>query len=315
MIIILAAVFLATTGFVVGAFLFLNRRQLAAAELARTRLGVGGAVVETRDILRDEAVSGIPVLDRLLRGRGFTATLTEELARAGSTQSPGVFVMIVLTSGVVGFMLGGRLGLLGRIAFLIVGAAIPWLWLKRKQRTRLASFEKQLPDALDMLANAMRAGYSFQAATRFLSEEVIAPLGPEFGRFYDEQRLGMDVRLALGGLQERVPSLNLKMFVTAVLIQRETGGNLSELLGNLATLMRERVALKGHIETLTAEPRLSGQFLAILPVLMFFGLSALNQQFMNAFRTTTTGHVMLIGMITSIIIGYFVMMKIADIDV
>lgn len=315
MIIILAAVFLATAGLVVGVFLFINRRQLAATDLARTRLGVGGAVVETRDILRDQSVSGIPIVDRLLRGRGFTATLSEELARAGSAQSPGVFLMLVLTCGVLAFLLAGRFGPVVRIALLVVGAGMPWLWLKRKQRKRLDTFEKQLPDALDMLANAMRAGYSFQAATRFLSEEVIAPLGPEFGRFYDEQRLGMDVRLALGGLQERIPSLNLKMFVTAVLIQRETGGNLSELLGNLATLMRERVALKGHIATLTAEPRLSAQFLAVLPVLMFVGLTMIDPDFMNAFRNTAIGHLMLTGMIVSIGVGYFVMMKIADIDV
>lgn len=315
MILILLAVFVATTGVVVGAYLFANRRQLAAAELARARLGVAGAPTETRDILRDQSVSGIPALDRLLRGRGFTESIADELARAGSTQTPGVFFMTMVTAAVVGFMAGGRLAATARLALMLVAAAVPWLWLKRKQRARLAAFEKQLPDALDMLANAMRAGYSFQAATRFLSEEVVAPLGPEFGRFYDEQRLGMDVRLALNGLQARVPSLNLKMFVTAVLIQRETGGNLSELLGNLATLMRERVALKGHIATLTAEPRLSGQFLAVLPVLMFFGLGALNHQFMDAFRTTAIGHALLGGMIVSIIIGYFVMMKIANIDV
>lgn len=314
-IIILAAIFLATAGLIIGGYMFANRRQLAADELLRSRLGKKGAATETRDILRDESVSSVPFLDRMLRGRGFVTSLAAELERAGWSMMPAMFLLTIATGGVVGYLVGGRMGPLGAFGLAVVGAALPWLLLKRAQKKRLNAFELQLPEALDMLANAMRAGYSFQAATRFLSEEVIPPLGPEFGRFYDEQRLGMDVRTALMGMQERIDSLNLKMFVTAVLIQRETGGNLSELLGNLATLMRDRVALKGHIATLTAEPRLSGQFLAVLPVLMFFGLGLLNPRFMDAFRTTTIGHVMLGGMVVSIILGYMVMMKIADIDV
>lgn len=314
-LLILAAVFASVAGVIFGGYLFLNRRRLAAEELVRSRLGVGAApVVETRAILKDESVSSVPFLDRLLRGRDFTETIAEELARAGSTQLPAVFMLTTAALAVVGFLIGRRMGALGSIGLGAVGAALPWLWLKRAQRKRLDAFETQLPEALDMLANAMRAGYSFQAATRFLSEEVVAPLGPEFGRFYDEQRLGMDVRSALVGLQERVPSLNLKMFVTAVLIQRETGGNLTELLGNLATLMRERVALKGQIATLTAEPRISGQALALLPVLMFFGIGLINPGFMAAFHTPT-GHKMLLAGVISIILGYMMMMKIADIDV
>jgi tight adherence protein B len=314
-IIILAAVFAATAGLIIGAYMFVNRRQLAAEELARTRLGRKAVAEATRDILKDTSVSSVPILDRMLRDRGMTAVLADELARAGWTMMPGMFLLTVAGAGMLGVVLGNRRGPLMALALGVIAAAIPWLLLKRAKRKRLAAFELQLPDALDMLANAMRAGYSFQAATKFLSEEVVAPLGPEFGRFYDEQRLGMDVRTALTALQDRVPSLNLKMFVTAVLIQRETGGNLSELLGNLATLMRDRVALKGHIATLTAEPRLSGQFLAVLPVLMFFGLGLLNPSFMDGFRTTAIGHMLLAMAAVSVVIGYVVMMKIADIDV
>lgn len=314
-IIILAAIFLATAGVIVGAFMFMNRRELAANDLVRTRLAGASAATETRDILKDQSVSSVPFLDRLLRGRPLTEEIRDQLARAGSSQMPSVFLLAIAALTVFGFIFGGRMGLLGSVGLAAVGAALPWLWLKSKQKARLAAFDKQLPDALDMLANAMRAGYSFQAATRSLGDEVAEPLGPEFGRFYDEQRLGMEVRTALLALQERVPSLNLKMFVTAVLIQRETGGNLTELLMNLGTVMRERVALKGHIATLTAEPRISGQFLAVLPVLMFFGLGAISPTFMNAFRDSPMGHKMLAGGVVSILFGYWVMMKIADIDV
>lgn len=127
---------------------------------------------------------------------------------------------------------------LSGVLFTLLGWAAPIIWLRWRQGRRLRAFEQQLPDALDMLVGAMKAGYSFQAATQFIGEEMIDPIGLEFARFYDEQRLGIDVRTALLAMQSRLDSLDLKMFVTAVLIQRETGGNLSEVLSNLADLIR-----------------------------------------------------------------------------
>jgi tight adherence protein B len=115
-------------------------------------------------------------------------------------------------------------------------------------------------------------------------------------------------------MHERIDSLNLKMFVTAVLIQRETGGNLTELLGNLGAMMRDRVALRGQIETLASEPKLSGRFLSLLPVVIFVTLGALNPSFITPFRSSTTGHYLLAGGVVSCIVGYMVMMKMAEID-
>jgi tight adherence protein B len=187
--------------------------------------------------------------------------------------------------------------------------------MRRAQRARLAKFEQQLPEALDMLVNALKAGYSLQAGMEFVGKESAEPLGPEFSRFYDEQRLGVDVREALLNLQERVGTADIKMFVTSLLIQRETGGNLGEILTNISNLMRERVAFRGQVATLTAEPKMSARVLSALPFAAFLLLSMMNRDFMRPLFTTPTGKMFATYAIISVIIGYFTMMKIADIDI
>jgi tight adherence protein B len=140
------------------------------------------------------------------------------------------------------------------------------------------------------------------------------PLGPEFARIYEEQRLGIDPGTALLGMQERIGSVDIKMFVTALLIQRKTGGNLSEVLTNTADVMRERLTIRGQLETLTAEAKWSGRLLALLPVLVFFGLSWVAPQFMGTLKETSVGRMMLAVAAGGVITGYFVMMKIAKVD-
>jgi tight adherence protein B len=191
---------------------------------------------------------------------------------------------------------------------------LPFFVLRKMQANRKKKFEDQLPDAIDMIVNAMRAGFSFQAALKFVGEEVPSPLGEEFTRVYDEQRLGSDTRVALLAMQERVGTLDAKMFVTSLLIQRETGGNLSEVLSGLATLVRDRGALRGQVDTLTAEPKFAGRVLALLPVVGFFALLYLNRPMMIPMLTTSTGRFILLYAAGSIAVGYFVLMKIADIE-
>jgi len=166
-----------------------------------------------------------------------------------------------------------------------------------------------------MIVTAMRAGYSFQAAMRFVGEEMPAPLGPEFARFYEEQRLGVEVRTALLGIHERVRSLDFKMLATAVLIQRETGGTLSDILANIATLMRERVAIRAQIETLVSEPKMSARVLAAAPVVLYFGLLLINPEYVEPLTTTTLGRFLLIGAAVSVSIGYFILSSMADVDI
>jgi tight adherence protein B len=317
-LLILAAVFLGTVGVLIGGYLFVNRRRLSAADAAMRRLREreGSTPTSARSIIRDANVSDLPALDRLLAGRGITSWIAEQLQRAGDNGTPGAFVLRVGVFTVVGFLIGwifrgSLVGFLGGV----IGFMMPVTLMRGKQRKRVSTFRDQLPDAIDMLVSAMKAGYSFQAAMKFIGEEVKEPLGPEFARFYEEQRLGMEVRTALLALQGRIDSLDLKMFVTAVLIQRETGGNLSEVLGNIGTLMRERAALKADIETLTAESKLSARILSLLPVIVFVLVNLINKDFMAPMLASQTGVAVLVAAAFSVMVGYWSMMKIADIDI
>ena len=317
-LLVLAAVFIGTVGVLIGAYLYFNRKSLSATDavLERLRKAEAPGTAGVRSILRDMNVSELPALDRLLAGRGFTAFVAEEMQKAGLVGTPASFLLRMALSTVFGFVIaflfsGGVFGALGALG----GFLVPVFWLKSKQKKRIAAFREQLPEALDMLVSAMKAGYSFQAAMRFIGEEVKEPLGPEFSRFYEEQRLGMEVRTALLALQARVDLLDLKMFVTAVLIQRETGGNLSEVLDNISTLMRERAALKGEIETLTAESKMSARILSLLPLVVVIIINLINPQFMRPMLGSTFG-LMAFGLAAvMVIIGYTAMMKIADIDI
>lgn len=316
MILLLAAVFIAALALFVGGYVFVNRRSLAAAGVARSRLTAGQTFDKSWNLLRDERVSTVPFLDRLLAGKTWIERLRLRLDQAGTTIRPATFVMLTVLSGLTGTFIGGRTtdGIFTLLC-AAVGWVAPFYWLRRRRRKRLGAFEAQLPDAIDMLVSAMKAGYSFQAATQFIGEELRDPLGPEFGRFYDEQRLGIDVRTALLNMQDRVDSLDLKMFVTAVLIQRETGGSLAEVLEGLSDLVRQRIAMRGQIETLVAEPKMSAKFLAVMPVLVFLLLGALNPGFMAPLTQEPAGRFILMGAAVSVVAGYMVMMKIADVDI
>ena len=315
MLLLLAAVFFGTVLLIVGAWTFVNRDRLAAAESARARLQGGMEIVSAVEILRDERLSDIPVLNKMLAGRAIADQLQVELQRAGSTRKPGEVITACLAGAVLGLLVGQRWGPLGALLVAALGGGLPIFLLKRAQAKRQAAFEVQLPEALDMLVNALRSGYSLQAAMDFVGTEIPAPLGPEFARFYDEQRLGMEVRMALLRFQERVGTVDARMFITSLLIQRETGGNLGEVLTKLADLMRERVAFRGQVRTLTAEPKMSARVLACLPIAVFLLINFLNPGFMEPLITTQQGHYLIAYAGISVVIGYLVMAKIADVDI
>jgi tight adherence protein B len=317
-LVILLAVFVGTAGVLYGGYIFINRRSLAASEAALARLQeVEQALLASRSILRDESVSSIPFLDTVLTGRPFTLRLADQMRKAGLSITPGDFLLRTAIAAMLGLILGRLLlgGMIGPALGMFIGAAAPPAWMRRRVRQRARRFKEQLPEAIDMLVSAMKAGYSFQAAMKFIGEEVDEPLGPEFLRFYEEQRLGVEVRTALLALQHRVEDLDLRMFVTAVLIQRETGGNLVEVMERISGLMRDRAALKGEIDTLTAESKLSARILSALPFFVFGVAYLLNPGFIQPMLDSTVGTWVLVGCVGSVAIGYWVMKRIADVDV
>ena len=316
MIAVLVAIFLGTLSVVVGGYIFVNRRSLAEADLARERLSTPEGVERTWRLLKDDKVSDLGFVNRLLAGKGWVEELRLQLTQAGVDMKPGAFAMAWALFAVFFTFLGLIwLGGIFGIVLVIVGWVGPFFWVRRRRRKRMKTFEEQLPDAVDMLVSAMKAGYSFQAATQFIGDEMPPPAGPEFARFYDEQRLGIDVRSALINMQSRMDSQDLKMFVTAVLIQRETGGNLGDVLQNLADLIRERIKMRGQIETLVAEPKMSARFLALLPVVVALILMAVVPGVMTPMFTSVGGRIALASAAVGVVIGYGIMMRIADVDI
>jgi tight adherence protein B len=315
-LLILAAVFFGLVFLIVALYGLVNRESLEASEAAREQLRMGGGgSVAAINILRDDRSSEIPFLNKLLTGRALTTSIAELLERAGSDLKAGPFLLMSLAMSVGGLVIGQRWGMVGSVLLAITGLFLPYLWMKRKKAKRERAFEAQLPESLDMLVNALQAGYSLQAAMDFVGRESPAPLGPEFVRFYDEQRLGMEVRMALLRFQERVGTIDARMFVTSLLIQRETGGNLGEVLTNLATLMRERVTFRMQLATLTAEPRMSARVLASLPAAVVLLISAINPNFMEPLFQTDFGHRLIAYAAASVLVGYFVMSRIANVDI
>ena len=314
---VLVLVFAGAMLLVVGSFVFINRRRLSAADAARIRVGDGGGILRSDvplSILRDERVSDVKAINELLTGRNITLRLERELTHAGSRQKPGEFLLFTLLSGMIGltlmqFLVGGFASLAGLLL-----AGVPWLLLKRRQAKRRRAFEMAFPDALDLMTNALRAGYSLQAAMEFTGREAAQPLRAEFLRFYDEQRLGVDVRTALMAMQERIGTEEARLFVTSLVLQRETGGNLVELLTNISNLIRERIKFQSNLETLTAEPKMSARVLAGMPFVMFGAIYSINAEYMKPLFEQPQGKFLMVYAFLSVVVGYFIMDKIASVD-
>jgi len=194
-------------------------------------------------------------------------------------------------------------------------AAIPWIWLWYKRSQRLKMFATQLPDAMELLARALRAGQSLAAGMHIVSEEMPAPIATEFGRVYEEQNLGISMEDSLKALCERVPNLDLKFFVTAVIIQRTTGGDLAEILDKIGYVIRERFRILGQVKALTGEGRLSGVVLIALCPALFFVVLYLNPAYVELLWTTEFGIRMSVFAIIMQILGAIAIKKIVTIKV
>ena len=226
------------------------------------------------------------------------------------------------------FGIGLLLGLLGGTASWLAGVKIyfapiaglimfmiPFLWLFNKRRVRLKTFAGQLSDALELVARALRAGHSLAAGMHVVAEEMPSPIAEEFGRVYDEQNLGISLEEALKSLCERVPNLDLRFFVTAVLIQRNTGGDLAEILDKIGYVIRERYRILGQVKALTAEGRLSGVILIALPFALFLVMLHIKPDYIEKLWTHPLGIKMSVAALIAQLLGALVIKKIVNIKV
>jgi tight adherence protein B len=192
---------------------------------------------------------------------------------------------------------------------------LPWLWLFNKRSSRLKAFAGQLPDAMELVARALRAGHSLAAGMHVVAEEMPAPISKEFGRVYEEQNLGIPLEEALKSMCDRVPNLDLKFFVTSVAIQRQTGGDLAEILDRIGHVIRERFKILGQVKALTAEGRLSGVVLIALPIGLFIMMLWMKPDYIELLWKDPMGVKMSIGAIVLMLLGSYAIKKIVDIKV
>lgn len=199
----------------------------------------------------------------------------------------GMSILIFAVATVASLGLGAPIAV-ALIPGLIFGAA-PWWWVFHQRKKRFDKFQSQMPDAMELMARALRAGQSFQASLHIIAEEMPNPIAAEFGRVYEEQNLGINLEDALKAMCERVPNLDLKFFVTSVLIQRQTGGDLAEILDKIGYVIRERFKIMGMVQALTGEGRLSGNVLIALPFVMLLAVMHLNYDYAKTLWETKTG--------------------------
>src|SRR5262245_2066080 len=228
-------------------------------------------------------------------------------------------------SGLFGIALGlGFVGglistLLVDIYFAPVGAMIlfsgPFVWLYWKRATRMKKFAAQLPEAMELVARALRAGHSLAAGLHVVADEMPEPISKEFGRVYEEQNLGVSLEDALLHMCDRVPNLDLRFFVTSVNIQRQTGGDLAEILDRIGHVIRERFKILGQVKALTAEGRLSGIVLIALPIGLFLMMLHMKPDYIRLLWTDEMGIKMSVGAIVLMILGSYCIKKIVDIKV
>jgi tight adherence protein B len=277
-----------------------GRAGTAAAELLKRRQG-------------DDA----PLLDRLLMALPRVSQLDRFIVQAGLQFGVARLLSFMLGFGIATFLIA----LVARAPFgmaLLIGAgagALPLLWVSIKRDRRMRQIEAQLPDAIDLIARALRAGHSFPAAVQMVAEESPDPLAAEFRTAHDEVNFGLALDEAFRNLANRVPSDDMRFFVIAVLLQRETGGNLAEVLINIANLVRSRFKLLAKVRVLSAEGRLSAWILAAMPVVIGAIINIMNPAFMSLLWTDPAGINLIYACLILFVIGVFWMWRLVKIRV
>jgi tight adherence protein B len=247
--------------------------------------------------------------------------IARELARADLKLRTAEYIVVVIFVGLLMsafiWYIGGRNIIVAIIGF-VIGIMLPRMYVKRQQAQRLQRFNEQLADMLNLMVNGLRAGYSTMQAMEAVSREMPAPIADEFRRVVQEMQLGISMEAALDNLLRRIPSDDLDLVVAAMNVQREVGGNLAEILDTISYTIRERVRIKGEIRVLTSQVIYSGRFLAMMPLIISAALWFLNRPYMMQFFNPDTRIVGLIALgigALMIAMGYFVMTRIATIDV
>ncbi len=268
-------------------------------------------------VLRRTAEGPVPAVERALLKTNAGSKLALLIEQSGVSTTPGAIIVISFLAASVSALVTAIFVpylIIVPVVALVAGFA-PFGWLRWKRGARLRKFEEQFPEALDVLSRAVRAGHAFQSALGMAADELSWPVGPELKKAFEQQNFGLPLRDALTQLSERVPILDVKFFVTAVLIQRDTGGNLAEILDNLAHVVRERFKILRQVRVHTAHGKFTGFVLLGLPPFLAIALTLINPEHMAPLFREHLGHIMLEGVLVMQVIGYFWIRKVMKIEV
>jgi tight adherence protein B len=303
-----------------AASLFDERR--AQARLIKDRLATAQKAPEREPseelaLLRDEQLSNIPALDLLLRRSARVSAIQDALLQSGLKLRAGNFLALCALCGVSAGLVAILWTRNPAIAWaaVVICSFLPYAFVSYRRQKRFEKIEELFPEAIDTLARAVRAGHAFTTALEMISNETTEPLATEFRKLYEEQKFGMPVRDALMNLTERVPLVDIKFFVTAVMLQRETGGNLAEILDNLSYVIRERFKIQRQVRVHTAQGRLTMVLLMAMPPVVVLVLELFSPDFVHPLFYDPIGHFLVVAAVALQTIGYFVIRKIIRIQV
>ncbi|MBA2502266.1 MAG: type II secretion system F family protein [Pyrinomonadaceae bacterium] len=315
-------VFLFCLFLTLGVYLLSTRKSEARRTQLRQRLAdtllfsADSTDTEVR-LAREELMSEIPVLNRLLLHLTVASRLRRMIEQADLDITVVRLLMFSAMAGMLAAMAVSMVSLSWLLTILAGCAAsalpIVHVWWKRKQR--LDKFLEQLPDALELMSRALSAGHAFSESLQMIANEMPDPIAGEFRKTYEEQNLGLSVKLALDNLAARIPLLDLRMCITAIMIQRETGGNLAEILEKVAHTIRERFRIMGDLKTLTTSSRMSAWILCGLPVFVALAVTVMNPEYMSVLWTDPRGHKLIFAALFMQTMGMLIIRKILNIKI
>lgn len=280
-------------------------------------LSAGRHGTEAMTLLKQRNLSDAPFLERILLRLPRIEAIDSWLQQSGVAMTVGRFLFVTVLVALVALVitLMFRMVFVAALVFVLLAAASPLLFLMRSRSKRLGKFDEQLPDALDLMSRALRAGHAFPSALQMVATEASDPIATEFQITFEEINYGISVNDAMLNLATRVPSIDLRYFIISVLVQRETGGNLSELLENLSHLIRERFKLLGRVRVLATEGRLSAYILVTLPFATAIVIYLVNPNFISLLWTDPAGLKLVWGALGMMLLGATWMWRIVKIRV
>jgi tight adherence protein B len=307
---------------IIGAtyYLLVLKPEAEEQSALRKRLKTGVATVKAANATlarEDSPLSTIPMVNTILgAGSKFTQPLQRRIDRSGMSMTVGALLLMCLCAAVAGYLIIETVSHL-TLAAAVIGAMcayIPMWFVGFMAKRRVGKFEEQFPEAIDLLARALRAGHAFTTGLSMVAEEMPEPVGTEFRLAYDRQNFGMPMGEALKSLGDRVPLLDARFFVTAVLTQREAGGNLAEVLDNLAKVIRDRFKVKRQVRVITAHARITGWVLALMPPSLGVALTLLSPDHMSLLWTDPIGIKMVVVAIVLQVVGTLAIRKLVDVE-